>query len=379
MRTVCDLTASTAAFLQLACRYWFSVFPCVCREARHWHELAARIPDTPLRQHALHSLESKRGNIEGAGAFAALVPRTQRALVVRMLVAWQAAYDYVDTVSEQPNANRAANGRQLHLALLAALEPGPRHGDYYAHHDHDDDGGYLEALVDAVRGAFGVLPGHGAVAAPAQRAAMRIVRYQSLNQDDHRSLARWADAETPVGSELHWWETAAAGASSLAVLALLATAPEAGPSTSHIEAIEHAYFPWIGALHTLLDSLVDLKEDAAAGQTSLLAHYTSAEDAATRMRMLAERSLQMARGLVRGRQHTLILAAMASLYLSTPEATSDAAQILASGVIATLPFVHPSMIVLGVRREARRAVGRISPLRGRGLLERAQPARDAPT
>ncbi len=350
-----DLIASMGSFVQMACRYWFSVFPCICQEARFWTDRAAHIPDPLLRRLALDSLYNKRGNIEGAAAFAALAPRAQRALVVRMLVAWQAAYDYVDTVAEQPSVDQGANGRQLHLALLAALEPGPRHGDYYAHHDHDDDGGYLEALVDAVRAAFVAFPSHGAVAAPVRRAAMRIVSYQSLNQDDHRALARWADTETPPGTDLYWWETAAAGASSLAVLALLATAPDPRASTSHITAVEHAYFPWIGAFHTLLDSLVDLQEDADAGQMSLLAHYASAEDAARRMQMLAARSLRTARTLPRGRQHTLILAAMASFYLSAPEAASSTAQVVSRRVLETLgPLLNPSMVVLTARRAARR-------------------------
>lgn len=358
MGTICDLTATATEFVRIACRYWFSVFPRIRRESRYWKERAGLIPDSPLRRIALESLNAKRGNIEGAAAFAALVPRAQRADVVRMLVAWQAAYDYVDTVAEQPSLDQRANGRQLHLALLAALEPGTCHSDYYAHHDRDDDGGYLEDLVDSVRSAFGALPSHHAVAAPVQRAAMRIVSYQSLNHDDHRALARWADAVTPPGSGLYWWETAAAGASSLAVLALLTIAPEPSASTSHIAAIERAYFPWIGALHTLLDSLIDLQEDADAGQISLLANYASAEDAATRMQMLASRSLHTARSLPRGRQHALILAAMASFYLSAPEAASIKARVVARSVTETLgPLAHPSMIVLGARRVASRVSG----------------------
>jgi tetraprenyl-beta-curcumene synthase len=363
MRVIRDLIAPTASFLQLACRYWINVFPSICREARFWTDRATRIPDPLLRRVALDSLRAKRANIEGAGAFATLVARPQRALVVRMLVAWQAAYDYVDTLAEQPNADQQANGRQLHLALLAAFEPGPCHGDYYAHHDHGGDGGYLEAMVDTVRRAFCALPSSDAVSASVRRAATRIVSYQSLNQHDHLALARWADAETPAGSNLFWWETAAAGASSLAVLALLATAPEPRASTRQISAIEAAYFPWIGALHTLLDSLIDLQEDADAGQPSLLSHYASTEDAAMRMQMLATRSLRSAQTLPRGRQHTLILAGMASLYLSAPEAASAAAVEVSGRVIDALgPIVNPSLVVLGVRRAAQR-LSRVSPKR----------------
>jgi tetraprenyl-beta-curcumene synthase len=355
MGTARDLAAFAAAFVQMACRYWLNVFPCVCREARYWTNRAARIPDPLLRRLALESLEGKRGNIEGAAAFAALVPHAQRALVVRMLVAWQAAYDYLDTLAEQPSADQSANGRQLHLALLAALEPGTRHRNYYAHHDRNDDGGYLEALIDAARAALGALPSHTGVAASVQRSAARIVSYQSLNQGDHRDLARWADTETPPGSGLYWWETAAAGSSSLPVLALLTAAADAEVSTSEITAIECAYFPWIGGLHTLLDSLVDLQEDADAGQTSLLAHYASAEEAATRVQMFAAESLSAAHTLRRGRQHTLIITGMTSFYLTDPEGSSATGQLVSRSVIETLgPLVKPSMIVLRARRAASR-------------------------
>ena len=373
------------SFMQLASRYWLDVFPSICREARFWSDRASHIPDPLLRRIALESLQRKRGNIEGAGAFAALVPHAQRAQVTRMLIAWQAAYDYVDTVAEQPNANQEANGRQLHMALLEPFEPGPCCGNYYAHQSRSDDGGYLEELVGVVRSAFAVLPGRGVVAVPVQRAARRIVEYQALNQRDHHALARWANAETPRDTDLYWWETAAAGASSLAVLALLAIAPDPLASSGQITAIERAYFPWIGALHTLLDSLVDLQEDANAGQTSLLAHYASADDAAKRMQVLATRSLRTARTLPCGRQHALILAAMASLYLTTPEAASATARAISQGVIQALgPLVSPSMAVLSLRRAARRVPRARSLLRllqssaGRTLRRARLPALGAP-
>ncbi|MGO9762590.1 MAG: hypothetical protein ACLP1Q_15140, partial [Solirubrobacteraceae bacterium] len=61
-----------------------------------------------------------------------------------------------------------------------------------------------------------------------------------------------------------------------------------------------------------------------------------------------------ARTLPCGRQHTLILAAMASLYLSAPEAASSTAKVVSQGVAQALgPLMSPSMAVLGLRRAAR--------------------------
>ncbi|HYM67597.1 MAG TPA: DUF2600 family protein, partial [Patescibacteria group bacterium] len=110
-----------SAFAGAAGRYWLGVFPHISRELRHWRERAGEIPDPVLRRLALLTQRSERGNLEGAAAFAVLVPRAHRARVVRAVVAFQATYDYVDTLAEQPSADPVANGRQLHLALLTAL------------------------------------------------------------------------------------------------------------------------------------------------------------------------------------------------------------------------------------------------------------------
>jgi hypothetical protein len=108
------------------------------------------------------------------------------------------------------------------------------------------------------------------------------------------------------------------------VYALIAAAARPRCAVREIAQIEGAYFPWIGALHSLLDNLVDVAEDHATGQHNLIGCYASTLEATTRMRLLAERSLRAARDLP-GDGHSLILAAMASFYLSTPEASLPAA------------------------------------------------------
>ncbi|HWJ51500.1 MAG TPA: DUF2600 family protein [Solirubrobacteraceae bacterium] len=351
-------------FVQAALRYWLGVYPHVAREMRHWHARAASIDDPLLRRVALQAQTSKRGNIEGAAAFAVLVPSRNRALAVRMIVAWQAAYDYADLLAEQPCGDRSANARQLHLALLRALQPDVPHDDYYARFDRSNDGGYLRDMIDTTRAVLGQMSNNRPVLEPAEAAITRIIAYQALNQGDHGALARWADGQALPDTALQWWETAAAGASSLAVLALLAAAADPQLSALDIEAIERAYYPWIGALHTLLDSLIDLREDADAGQVSLLAHYGSTEEAGARLQMIAERALTAARGLRRGNLHALILAGMVSLYLTDPEASCPEAAPISKRILAVLGgAATPSMLVLRLRRAASRT-RRGSGLRG---------------
>jgi tetraprenyl-beta-curcumene synthase len=344
-----ERAALAATFTQAAGRYWLSVYPHVRRELRYWRARAERIPDPALRRLALGTQREEQGNLKGAAAFAVLAPREQRARVVRAVVAFQAIYDYADTLAEQPSTDAAANGEQLHSALLSALDPRAGHGDYYEYSRLEEDGGYLRDLVDVCRAAWGALPAHAALTSPAVRTIERMVAFQRFNhgshdaQDDHigkatrwGALAAWAEAQTPPGSGLRWWEVAAGGASSLTVFALIAAAAEPGASIEDSVRIEQVYFPWIGALHLLLDSLVDRQDDVEAGRNSLVEHYSSPEDLAGRLNAIATEALCLAKTLPRGSQHALIFAAMVSFYLAQPQASSRDATLARAEILTTL-------------------------------------------
>jgi tetraprenyl-beta-curcumene synthase len=344
-------------FTEAASRYWLGVFPLVGRELGHWRERARQIPDPVLRRLALITQRTERGNLEGAAAFAVLAPRAHRGRVVRAVVAFQATYDYIDTLAEQPSADPVANGRQLHLALLTALDPDRVHADYYEHASSDRDNGYMRNLIDTCRFAFGALPSHASVAEPALRSARRIVAYQSLNhgvrgdRDTRGALASWATALTPAGTGLRWWETAAGAASSLTVFALIAAAAQPVLSAGEVAATESAYFPWIGALQVLLDSLIDRSEDIAAGQHCLIDHYGSAEEAATRLSTIAARAMRAAELLPKGIQHAMILTAMTSFYRSAPATSTPGAFLATQRLQETMgALATPTMAVLRARR-----------------------------
>ena len=355
--------AMERAFGSSALSYGSTVVPSVARELARWRARAEAVPDASLRRLALDALR-KRGNMQGAALFAVLAPRARRVHAVRALVAFQSAYNYLDALAERPSADPVGNGRQLHRALLVALDPGAAHRDYYAHHPRHEqsdgaDGGYLREMVDTARTCLSALPSYALVAGPAQAAAARIVDFQSLNlgerQGGSEGLARWARAQTPAGSGLHWWETAAAGGSSLGVHVLIGLAAQPHLDQQELAAIERAYFPWIGALHSLLDSVVDVAEDRRDGQRNLLGYYASPAHAAARMRAIAERARSEARALDRGALHEMIVTAMASYYLSAPEAAAPAVRALAAAVAdAAGPLVKPALAVFKAARLASR-------------------------
>lgn len=343
-------------FADTVVRYLLLVLPSVTSELALWRSRAAEIPNAKLRHHALAAL-GKRGNIEGAALFATLVPAVHRRRTIRALVAYQSAYNYLDALCELASDDPIANGEQLHQALLTALHPDAAHPDYYALNPDTGDGGYLTTIVEACRSAVAGLPSFEAIAPFARAAAGRIVDFQALNlterQGGHGALKRWATEATPANSGLQWWETAAAAGSSLAVHALIAASADSPLDRSDAREIDRAYFPWIGALHSLLDSLVDRDEDHERGQRSLLGYYQSPTQAAIHLGSLARRAGTASKRLPEPHAHRVILTAMCSYYLSAPQCHTAEAQTITRSLTRALGVaLHVAIALFRLRRMA---------------------------
>jgi tetraprenyl-beta-curcumene synthase len=369
-----DELATGAVFLAAAARYWLLVFPRVSAELRHWRRSAARIGDPVLRRLALSALE-KRSNMEGAAAFAAFVRFGPRRDVVRALVAFQSIYNHVDMLAEQRGGDQEARARALHEALLLALEPGAAAPACRAHalQSGANDDGHLAEMIETCRWALSRLPGFAAASPAVRAAARRIVAFQSLSVGEQGKLEVWALHETLPGSGLEWWETAAAAGSSLAVHALIGASASPVLSRQDIEAIDGAYSSSIGALHSLLDSVVDEAEDTQARQLSLIGCYGSRREASVRLRELAERAIDAARELPDGRMHEVVATAMACSYLGDCEHAGAQAGSVAPAVRAALGGLsRPILRVFALRRIA----DRLAPSRA-GREARAAEARAA--
>ncbi|HTA12207.1 MAG TPA: DUF2600 family protein [Solirubrobacteraceae bacterium] len=342
-------------FAKAAASYWLVVFPRTCRELRRWRRRAALIPDPTLRGHAFEAL-SKRSNMEGAAAFAALLCGWRRRAPVRALVAFQLAYNYLDALAEQPGERASANARRLHEALFAAVGAERPRDDYYEFHAQSEDGGYLVALVYACCSALAALPSYALAVESLSTCVSRIVAFQSLSVTGERELESWT-LEQPHECGLEWWELAAGAGSSLCVHALIAAATRRTLSAADVRQLDGAYFPSIGALHSLLDSLVDTGEDAASAQLSLIGCYGAQDVAATRMGVLAADAMDRARTLPSGRAHTVLLVAMACSYLSLPSSCTPEAFEISKAVRDQLgPLAAPALLVF----RARALLGRLT-------------------
>ena len=351
----CRRIIRVAAFTRAARQYWLSVFPRAQQELNGWCRRAEQIPDFVLRKAAFDGLLSKGVDLEGATAFAAFVSPPLQGKVVRAITAFEIAFDYLDSVVELPSQDPIANGRSLNKALLVAISPGAHHLDYYQHFPRCEDAGYLEALVHTCQVALCSLPSFAAVADPMCRALSRITTYQSLNHGDingsRNAFQSWACSQTVEGPGLSWWETAAAAGSQLSVLALIAAAGDPTLRPEHAAALEQAYFPWIGALSTLLDSVVDQQADRAENQQSLVDHYRSPQIAAERMRMITLKAVEAISELPDAEHHQLILAAMAAFFHSTPQASTPEVGMVTRAVFEAMGTqAIPAFLLLRARR-----------------------------
>ncbi len=315
---------------------------------RAWRELARTIPDTPIREDALSALATKRPHIDGAALFS-ILPDARSPSLLALLVAYEIIWDFLDSVNERGAAAGQANGRQLHLALIDALDPARPISDYYRHNPWRDDGGYLRALVTVCRECCARLPSYERVRHLVLKEAMRG-QVCAINHDldplcRDAMLEAWVRKEFPQGHEASWFELSAAASTDLTIFALLALASEPACADGEISRTPGAYFPWACALAAMLDSYVDQVEDAADGEHSYIAHYRTPELARENVCLMMHRCMREARALKNGEKHVLIAASMFAMYLSkdsalTPAMRESTKRIVAAGGSLTR-VLHP--------------------------------------
>jgi tetraprenyl-beta-curcumene synthase len=342
--------------------------PAVSREVAAWRRRARAIPDASLREDALAAIASKRGHADGAALFWTL-PRRRHPRLLALLVAYQAAWDFLDNASERGASRGERNGRRLHAALVEGLDPDGPLSDHYRHHLCAGDGGYLRLLAETCRVACAALPSYAhvrvRVLAEAERCAIQSINHHPDPAGRDSALKQWAERErsaapaptecasvegasvegasvegAPAEGGLSWFELTAAASASLVPHVLLALAAEPRCEPSDIVAAHGAYLPWASLATAMLDSYADRLEDAAAGEHSYIAHYRDGREdeggevdggevdggeAIVRLAEIVARATSEAQGLRAGHRHAVIVACMVAMYLSKDSARSQAA------------------------------------------------------
>ena len=292
-------------------------------EIRRWREHAQQIPDPAIRRDALYALAHKRTHAHGAALFWT-IPRCRNLHLLRLLVAYELIWDLLDNLSEHAAADGQTDGYHLHLAIPEAIDPSSPISDYYRRHPWRDDGGYLNTLVHFCQESCAHLPSYALVRPiaieEARRAQVLAINHDPNTTRRDNALKAWVQRELPQELQGPWWELSGAASAPLAIHSLLALAAEPACTPEDADRVRSAYFPWVSAATTMLDSYVDQAEDRVHDDHSYIAHYPDTISAEHGLRTLVRRSCHETRSLPHGDRHALITAAMIAMYLSKDSA-----------------------------------------------------------
>jgi tetraprenyl-beta-curcumene synthase len=373
-------------------RFWPTVAPQMRRELARWEAPATAIADPALRALALEKLREERFNAEVAATLATLAPRSRRPEAVRAIVALELLFDYLDERTEQPGCDPLAEGALLFAPFVDSVTPaGARAvgvdglgGEAASpagrnEPEPEPDDGYRRALAGVTREALSAMPATAAVAASAHEAASRCALAQTRLHATHvlgdGQLREWAELDG-AGSGLAWREyTAGCASSVLAVHALIAAAAEPVTSETDAARIDAAYLA-IGALITILDSVVDHGEDTARRRPGFIRLYEPGELPEV-CRALVREALRRSALAPHAEHHTMTLAGVAAYYTSHPGAGDPDARDVVRIVRAELaPTIWPALGVMHAWRAAKRAHSAAGGRRG-GAPSDASASRDA--
>lgn len=321
------------ALVAVIVRYLTTIQPHAHRELARWRRRALAIPDPELRIHVLRPFDADR-SAAGAALFAVLAPWRQQLALVRLLVAYVLLWSYVDVRTER---DPAADPR-LYDALRDALPSDPSERTSL----RLDDGGYLCALLTECRHGVVELPSWSVVAPIAVRVAEDGRTVQAINHGPASAVAErlrvWARSHPGE----RWPEACAAASGPLVIHALMALAAHREVNDDEVRSTASAYRP-VSALGVLCDHLIDHAEDDAVSNHSYLSHLGSPTARPRALHDLSDRAARAIRRLPNGERHTVILAAMAAMFLSRPSASLPADRAAAGAVLEAIGPPAPQL------------------------------------
>lgn len=297
--------------------YVTRTLPEVQKLLQHWRIRAELIPDEMLRQQALDSLTNKAFHCQG-GAIYAAHPRNSQLL--QFIVAYQTICDYLDNLCDRAGSTNGHSFSQLHQSLLDALDPSRSRVDYYENYPHQNDGGYLNALVETCRQTLAGATQYHQVQAEIMVLAewyskLQVAKHIQVEKRE-QVLCSWANSHLANYPALHWQEFAAASGSTLAIFALLRQAFMGNNDHRIYQQIWCAYFPWICSLHILLDYLIDQEEDRQGGDLNFVFYYDNEEEMIERLTLILSRCYEQVFALPELSYHEMVVDGLLAMYLS---------------------------------------------------------------
>ncbi len=296
---------------------------------------AAEIPDDLMRGEALASVDGKAFHVAGACILATFLPIDAARRYVDVVAPLESIYDYLDNLCDRHPEVGVEAYPVLHLAIADALDPSAPPRDYYRLGPRGDDGGYLRGLVARTQRALADVP-HLDVLAPhfAQAAAlygeMQTHKHYPAGERERRCVA-WYEEHRDRYRDIDWHEFACAAGSQFHVYGPLYEAFAGRPQT--IENTYDAYFPYVSALHVLLDAFIDQAEDREHGELNFSRVYGGASAMRVRARQLFEGAKVRVGRLPVEHAHRFVLDVMTLFYLSHPKIAAQGLEREAQGLL----------------------------------------------
>lgn len=282
---------------------------------------AESIPDERLRAEALASIDGKAFHVAGACILATFLPPAEAQRYIQVVTPLETIYDYLDNLCDRHPDVREEAYPVLHRAIGDALDPSAPPRDYYERGPSGDDGGYLRRLVERTQHALRPVPHRDELAPLFADAASFYSQLQSTKHLPHdvreSACVRWYERHRERFHVLDWHEFACASGSNMHVFAALYEALSG--RANQIRTAYDAYFPFVSALHILLDSIIDRDEDREHDDLNFAEVYAGPKALRERFAFMS-RSAHAAIGrLSDARRHRFVLRVMTLFYLSHPK------------------------------------------------------------
>ncbi|WP_026485810.1 tetraprenyl-beta-curcumene synthase family protein [Caldanaerobius polysaccharolyticus] len=309
--------------MYLIYNYVAKVFPKVDGELKKFVQIAKRIPDAQLSKQALNSIKSKKFHCIG-GCVYALYPFVDQEKLISFITAYQTISDYLDNLCDRAGVWDEVAFRQLHKAMTDALDLYSEKEDYYKYYAYKEDGGYLSYLVDRCRNYVTSLPSYCVVREEMLKLASLYADLQVykhlLPSVREKKMNQWFKLYIGEYPDINGWEFSAATGSTLGVFVLAAEAQRRDLNKNEVKNILNAYFPWISALHILLDYYIDLYEDLKEGDLNFVSYYSGDDECRQRLEFFLANSLKKAEELKYPLLHRTAVEGLIAMYLSDPKA-----------------------------------------------------------
>jgi tetraprenyl-beta-curcumene synthase len=320
-------------------RFLRRIVPLAAAELDGIRALALAIPDEALRVQAVSSIEAKAYHVAGGCILATFLPPPAARRYVATVAPLESIYDYLDNLCDRHPEVAIDAYPILHHAIGDALDPQSELRDYYACGPIGDDGGYLRSLVLRTRRSLEHLDHYEALRIPFAEAAALYAEMQTYKHlpagERERACIEWFARRRDARSDgLTWYEFACAAGSQFQVYAPLYEC-FAGRAQA-VTAAYDAHFPAVAALHVLLDSYIDQREDREHGELNFASLYGSPKVMVQRVGLLAEAARERFAALPTPADHLFVLHAMALFYLTHPKVYEQGLQRQAESLLGQI-------------------------------------------